>query len=93
MEHPGLLKAVYVDDGAVKALLNGADLKKPGIKRMPESFTKGEVVEVRLLDTEIPFAIGVCEVDSTEIVPDAKGPGVKILHILRDEAWKRRDGF
>lgn len=93
MENKGLMPAVYVDEGAVRALLKGADLMAPGIKEMGGEFEEGQVVEIRLLKQEIPFAIGVAKVSSDEIDPKTKGVAITIAHILKDELWNRRNNI
>jgi PUA domain protein len=92
IEYPGLLKYVYVDDGAVRALLRGADLMAPGIKQFDETFEEGEVLEIRVLGTSIPFAIGVATVSSSSIA-GGKGLAIKIVHLLKDGLWDHRNGM
>ena len=67
IEYPGLLPVVYVDEGAVRALLRGADLMAPGIKQIPQSFQAGQIIEVHLLDQDTPFMVGLAKVSSDEI--------------------------
>lgn len=85
-----LLKSIYVDDGAVRAILNGADLKVPGIKRYSEEFAAGECLQLCLLDSDIPFATGIAVVGSKDCVPGRKGDGVKVISVLRDRLWSKR---
>jgi PUA domain protein len=93
IEYPGLLRPVYVDDGAVRALLRGADLMAPGIKQQSEPFPAGSVIEIRLLDTTVPFAIGIARIASEDITPATKGEAIHVVHILRDGLWEYRDGI
>lgn len=93
MEYPGLLPCVYVDDGAIKALKKGADLMAPGIKQCPQSFDSGEVIEIRLLETTIPFAIGVTTVSYDEMLENNKGVAIQVKHVLGDGLWNIRDGI
>ncbi|KAH0793004.1 PUA domain containing protein [Histomonas meleagridis] len=93
MSYPGMLPAVYVDDGAVRALLRGADLMAPGIKQLPEPFEAGQVIEIRLLEQTVPFALGLAKVDSTEINANTKGVAIEIVHILKDDLWNKRNGL
>jgi predicted RNA-binding protein (TIGR00451 family) len=95
MEYQGLLKAVYVDDGAFEKLINGADLMIPGIKGMADGVTglkKNDVFEIRCIGTEIPFAIAVSKVDvSVEEAKNRKGKGAIVAHVLKDGLWEYRD--
>jgi PUA domain protein len=93
IEYPGLLQAVFVDDGAVRALLRQANLMAPGIKGKTAPFDSGAVVEIRLLGASTPFAIGVTQLSSDEITPDTKGVAIVVVHILRDGLWTLRNGL
>lgn len=79
--------SVFVDQGAVPRILNGADVMIPGIKRVEGDFGPGEVVLVRELEKERLIAIGVSLVTSEEIRRSGKGKAVKTLHYLGDEVW------
>lgn len=92
INYPGLLPVVYVDEGAVKALLRGADLMAPGIKMVPKEFAKGAIVQVHLLDCDQPFMIGQAEISSEE-VKGAKGLAIKNLTILRDALYMAHNGL
>ena len=82
-QYRGLFPQIFVDEGAVKALLRGADLMAPGIKGMNGEFSEGSIVEIILLGQEVPFAIGTATVDSSA-VNGLKGPAITILHKLND---------
>lgn len=84
MHYPGLLPVIYVDEGAVKALLRGAKLMSPGIKKIDQPFQQNDVVEIRLLETNVPFAIGIAEISSEECAQKPKGVGIIIGTIIRD---------
>jgi PUA domain protein len=93
IERPGLLRSVYVDDGAVRALIRGAELMAPGIKNIPEPFDSDAVIEVRVLGSTVPFAIGITELAAAEIRPATKGTAIRIVHILKDGLWDLRRGL
>lgn len=93
LEYPDLLPCVYVDEGAVRALLRGADLMAPGIKQCPQEFEEGQVIAIRLLDQEEAFAIGVSVVSSEDIKRNPKNTAIEIKHILKDALWEARDGI
>lgn len=93
IEYPGLLPVIYVDEGAVKALLRGADLMAPGIKQIPKAFTAGQIVEVHLLDQDTPFMVGLAKVSSDEIKGGKTGIAVQNLTILRDALYMAHEGL
>ncbi|OHT12729.1 Translation machinery-associated protein 20 [Tritrichomonas foetus] len=93
IEYPDLLPCVYVDDGAVRALLRGATLMAPGIKQVPQPFESGDVLAIRLLEQEAAFAVGVAVVSSEEMAKNPKGDAIDIKHILKDGLWEHRDGL
>lgn len=83
------LPRVYVDRGASQAILRGADLMVPGIRRVEGSFKPGDLVVI--VDEQLgkPVAVGEALIDSTDIVNQAvkKGKAVRNLHYVGDELW------
>lgn len=85
MKYPDLVPSVYTDDGAVKPLCGGSNLKAPGIKSMSEEpFDKDAIVQIRLMDKEIPYALGLSLHSSEELKNVSSGDAMKTLTILRD---------
>lgn len=94
LQYPDLLPAVYVDEGAVKAVLkkDGATkLMAPGIKQAPQDFEVGDIVAVRLLEHEEAFAIGIAMQSSKDIRAHPKDCAIEIKHVLKDALWEARD--
>jgi len=79
-------KNVVVDEGAVKFIMNGADVMKPGIVRADEDIEKGDFVIVTEEKKNTPIAIGVALVDGTEM-KSGKGKAVKNIHHVGDKIW------
>jgi len=86
---PVKLASVIVDRGATQALLRGADLMVPGIRRVSGVFQPGQLVLVVDEDLGKPVAIGVALIDSASIESGAvkKGKAVKILHYTGDKYY------
>ncbi|MEM2444936.1 MAG: PUA domain-containing protein [Sulfolobales archaeon] len=78
-------KAV-VDEGAVKHLINGADVMAPGIIEV-EQFNKDEIVSVWEPKKETPIVIGKALTDSKTIKEVKKGKAIKNLHHAGDQTW------
>ncbi len=78
---------VVVDEGAVRPIVNGANVMRPGIVRYTE-FEAGEAVVVREGVYNRPVAVGIALVPSRDLQAMSKGPVVRNVHHLRDEAWE-----
>ncbi len=76
---------VEVDEGAAKALLRGADLMAPGIKRYTE-FDVGDLVVAGYHSSYV--AIGEALESSKRLSQIKKGKIIKILHYKGDKIWK-----
>lgn len=81
------LPYAVVDDGAVKPLLNGADVMVPGI-REHSGFRHGDVVAVWRLDRRTPLVVGVALMSSEEISEKGKGKAIKNVHRAGDGIWQ-----
>jgi len=82
------LPLVIVDMGAVKHILNGADIMAPGIVRIIGSFNRGDLALV--VDEKYGKPLAVCEAlySSDEISRMSKGKVLKNLHYVGDKIWK-----
>jgi len=78
---------VVVDEGAVRYVVNGASVMRPGIVEYSD-FDADEVVVVREITYRRPIAVGIALVPSKDLAAMAKGPAVKNVHHLRDKAWE-----
>ncbi len=78
------LKSVVVDSGAVKFILNGADVMGPGIVEADKDIEVGDLVVVLEERYRAPVAVGIALRPSTEI--KERGKSVKNLHHAADRA-------
>jgi PUA-domain protein len=78
-------RLVVVDAGAVRFVVNGADIMKPGIVSADPNIAVGDLVVVLEERHKKPLAIGRALVAGT----DMKGAGkaVKSLHHVGDAIW------
>ena len=83
-----LLPSVYVDDGAIKFVLKGADVMRPGVVRYDQWGEKGALVVVRDERKGRGLALGRAEVSSQEMAAQTKGVSVKSLHHAGDRFWE-----
>ncbi|MBC7085593.1 MAG: RNA-binding protein [Methanomethylovorans sp.] len=79
-------KAVVVDSGAVRFVVNGADIMSPGIVHADENILEGDPVIVKEEKYGKPLAIGKALVPGTAMISDS-GKAVKSLHHVGDHLW------
>jgi len=82
------LPRIIVDMGAVAHIANGADVMRPGIKDVRGDFGRGGLVVIVDERFGKPIALGVAEVDSTEMRGVSKGKVIRSVHYVGDELWK-----
>ncbi len=81
------LKKIAVDMGAVKFVVGGADIMRPGIVEVDESIQKNEVVAIVDVNNHKPLAIGEALFSGVEMKQMATGKAVKNLHFVGDKLW------
>jgi len=82
-----LFPSVRVDEGAIKFILNGADVMRPGIRRFDAWGGVGRVVVVREEKKDRGIAVASSLVESGEMHRLERGPCLKSLHHLGDRFW------
>lgn len=81
------LSYVVVDQGAVRHIVNGANVMRPGIIEHSD-FSRGDVVSVREPNYRKAVAVGSALVPSADLASMDRGPVVRNVHYLRDAAWE-----
>ena len=81
------LKKVTVDMGAVKFVISGADVMRPGITKFDEKIQKGEIVAVVDEKNSRPLAVGEMLFSGEEAERMKTGKVVKNLHHVGDGIW------
>ncbi len=84
---PESLPYVVVDEGAVKHILNGADVMVPGITEL-SSFNEGDIVAVLGPGRKTALSVGKALMSSEDIKGRRKGKAVKNLHYAGDKVWR-----
>ncbi|MDA4124279.1 MAG: hypothetical protein OK438_02325 [Thaumarchaeota archaeon] len=82
-----LFPSAVVDQGAIKFLLNGADVMRPGIRRLDDWGGVGRAVVVREDKKERAIAVGVSTVTGAEAKAMTKGSCLKNVHQVGDRFW------
>ncbi len=80
-----ILPTVTVDKGAVKFILNGADVMRPGILEVSD-FDKDSPVIVED-EKHRPISVALSLYSSKDILSMSKGPVLKNLHQFNDSIW------
>ncbi len=80
------LKKVVVDMGAVKFVIDGADIMRPGIVEV-EEFNAGDFVSIVDVNNKKPLVVGLALFSSKEISDYKTGRVVKNIHYVGDEIW------
>jgi PUA domain protein len=83
-----LLPGAVVDEGAIRFLLNGADVMRPGVRSMDDWGEPGKLVVVREEKKERAIVVGLSTVSGAEALAMTKGSCVKNLHHVGDRYWE-----
>ncbi|MBI4918902.1 RNA-binding protein [archaeon] len=83
------LKKITVDMGAVKFVINGADIMRKGIKKIDETIKKGDYVTVIDETHSKPLAVGVALLNYAEMQKQTEGKSIQNIHRVGDELWTR----
>jgi PUA domain protein len=81
------LKMVVIDMPAVRFIVNGADVMRPGIKAA-DGFSKDAVVVIVDENNKKPLAIGLAMFSSGEMMAMERGKVVRNIHHVGDDIWK-----
>ncbi|MEK6937424.1 MAG: DUF1947 domain-containing protein [Nanoarchaeota archaeon] len=85
----GLLKKIVVDMGAVKFMISGADVMRPGIKEIAAGINKDDFVVIMDVNNHKPLAVGIAQLSGTEMQAATSGKVIKNIHYVGDELWKK----
>ena len=87
-EEGNLLKRIVVDMGAVKFVVSGADIMRPGIVSFSDGIGVGDFVVIVDVNNQKPLAVGVSKKSSEVLNVIDKGKVVKNIHYVGDDLWK-----
>ncbi len=76
---------ITVDMGAVKHVLNGADIFAAGIVDADSNIKEGNCVYVRDNKYNKPIAVGIALLNGPEMITEKRGKAVKNIHYYGDE--------
>ncbi|MBX8636813.1 MAG: RNA-binding protein [Thermoplasmata archaeon] len=84
---------ITVDSGAVRFVVNGADIMGPGVVGGDETVRKGQIVWIREEKYSRPLAIGRSIVDGGTFGRKEKGKCAESLFHVGDKLWKFNDSL
>lgn len=83
-----LLKKITIDMGAIKFIVNGADVMRPGIVEIKEGIVQNDIIVIVDQNNKKPLAVGIALFNSEEMKTLSTGKVIKIIHYVGDEVWK-----
>jgi PUA domain protein len=88
LDGKGFLKRVSIDMGAVKFIVSGADVMRPGIVEIDDSISKDEIIVIVDVNNKKPLALGKALLNGAEMKSISSGKAIKNLHYVGDEIWR-----
>ena len=82
-----LFPSAIVDEGAIRYLLNGADVMRPGIRKLDDWGAAGRMVVVKEEKKGRAIAVGASLVSGSEASTMSKGGCIKNTHHVGDRYW------
>lgn len=96
-KYPILLPVLRVDRGAIKHVVNGADVMVPGLRSeravIEDEVERGAYCAVMAESKEHAIAIGKCLMSSDQMRQNDKGIAIESIHHLSDGLWKTQTLF
>ena len=85
--HPDLLKKVTVDMGAIKFVAGGADIMRPGIKKINPYIKQDEIVAIVDETYSKAICLGQALFDANTMLVQKTGKSLKNIHFIGDKIW------
>lgn len=84
-----ILKKVVVDMGAIRFVVKGADIMRPGITEIDLEIKEGEYIVIVDETHGKPLAVGKAKHDGKTMQELDSGKVIKNLHYVGDEIWEQ----
>ena len=82
-----ILKKIVVDMGAIKFLIGGADVMRPGIVEIDYGIAKDEPVVIVDINNQKPIAVGIALISGAEMKVTKNGRVIRNIHYVGDKIW------
>jgi predicted RNA-binding protein (TIGR00451 family) len=80
--------SVIVDSGAIKFVVGGANIMRPGITKVEGEFNQGDIVVVKEEKFGKAIAVGRANASKSQLLEVKKGAVVQNLHYAGDKFWE-----
>ena len=87
LSNPSLLPTITIDMGAVKFIVNGADVMRPGIVEISQRILKDNFVVIMDQNNKKPLSVGIALYLTEEMKAMTTGKVIKNIHYVGDELW------
>ncbi len=81
------IPTVTIDMGAVKFVVNGADIMRPGITKVDDDVKANGIVAVVDERHGKPLAVGISQLSASDLRTATSGKVVKSIHHVNDDLW------
>ncbi|MDF1537997.1 MAG: RNA-binding protein [Candidatus Thorarchaeota archaeon] len=82
-----IIPKITVDMGAIRYVVNGADIMRPGITKIDDDILEDSVVAIVDEKHGKPLAVGQATMDSVSMRAATKGKAVLSIHYVNDHLW------
>ncbi len=79
---------VVVDMGAVKFVVNGADIMRPGITQVDDQVIENGIVAIVDERHKKPLAVGISQLSAADLRESSSGKVIKSIHHVNDALWE-----
>jgi PUA domain protein len=88
LKYQAMKSFVTVDMGAVRFVINGADIMGPGIVEADQGIQPGDMVWIRDEKNRKPLAVGQALITGAEMTAKKPGKAIKSVLFVGDKVWK-----
>ena len=82
-----IIPRISVDMGAVRFVVNGADIMRPGVTNIEDGIEEGSVVAIVDERHGKPLAVGISLFSTSELRAAESGKVVRSIHHVNDDLW------
>lgn len=84
-----VLKKIIIDSGAIKFVINGADVMRPGITEIEDGIENGDFIVIIDQNNGKALSVGIALLDAAEMRTATNGKIIKNIHFIGDGIWKK----
>tara|TARA_Y100000034_G_C6850797_1_gene385983 strand:+ start:449 stop:898 length:450 start_codon:yes stop_codon:yes gene_type:complete len=88
LQKNNFLPSITVDMGAIKFVVSGADIMRPGITKI-SNFEKNAIISIIDETHGKVLAVGIALLSSTDLEKEEKGKYIKNIHFIGDKIFNK----